>query len=366
MPAEKGVVAASRREHPLTRVCHTARALDPHFGGPPRFDIALVTSFPYNGLPHLAMSSTNIRNRRQHTRRSYHPQYWPTWLGLGLFRLLSLLPYRTQLAFGRRCGHLLHTFLTKRREIVRVNLALCFPELPAVERNMVALRSFESMGMGVLEIAMAWWAKDPRKHCDCAIKGLEHIREALRRGRGVLLCGAHLHAAELAGRFMALEQPVAIVYRPQNDAVAEMVANRCRSHYYSELIQHRDMRGILRALAGNQVVWYAPDIDAGSKRSVFAPFFGVPAASLTATSRLAKVSGAAVVPCFYYRRADGSGYDIEVGEPLNHFPSGDMTQDATRINRLIESAVRRVPEQYFWQHRRFKTRPQGEPPVYRR
>jgi KDO2-lipid IV(A) lauroyltransferase len=158
-------------------------------------------------------------------------------------------------------------------------------------------------------------------------------------GRGVLLCGAHLHAAELAGRFMALEQPVAIVYRPQNDVVAETVANRCRSRYYSELIQHRDMRGILRALAKNQVVWYAPDIDAGSKRSVFAPFFGVQAASLTATSRLAKVSGAAVVPCFYYRRADRSGYDIEVGKALDHFPSGDMVSDAARINRLIEGAL---------------------------
>jgi KDO2-lipid IV(A) lauroyltransferase len=251
-------------------------------------------------------------------------------------------------------GVLLHGLLTKRRDIVRVNLAVCFPRQEPVERNQVALHCFESMGMGVLEIAMAWWAKDPRTYCECTIKGLEHIREALRQGRGVLLCGAHLHAAELAGRFMALEQPVAIVYRPQNDVVAETVANRCRSRYYSELIQHRDMRGILRALARNQVVWYAPDIDAGSKRSVFAPFFGVQAASLTATSRLAKVSGAAVVPCFYYRRADGSGYDIEVGPALEHFPSGEMVEDATRINRLIEGAVRRVPEQYFWQHRRFK------------
>ncbi|MCI1280438.1 MAG: LpxL/LpxP family Kdo(2)-lipid IV(A) lauroyl/palmitoleoyl acyltransferase [Nitrospira sp.] len=312
------------------------------------------------------MSSTNTRKKRPRPHSSYHPLYWPTWVGLGLFRLLSMLPYRWQLAFGRQCGRLLHGLLTNRRDIVRVNLAVCFPQQSSAERNQVALHCFESMGMGVLEIAMAWWAKDPRAYCECTIKGLEHIHEALRLGRGVLLCGAHLHAAELAGRFMALEQPVAIVYRPQNDVVAETVANRCRSRYYSELIQHRDMRGILRALAKNQVVWYAPDIDAGSKRSVFAPFFGVQAASLTATSRLAKVSGAAVVPCFYYRRADRSGYDIEVGKALDHFPSGDMVSDAARINRLIEGAVLRVPEQYFWQHRRFKSRPPGEPPIYQR
>lgn len=286
-------------------------------------------------------------------------------MGVGLFRLLSFLPYRWQLELGRQCGRLLHSLLTKRREIVRVNLALCFPHQEPAERDKVTLHCFESMGMGVMEIALAWWAKDPRTHCECTIKGLEYIREALRQGRGVLLCGAHLHTAELAGRLMTLEQPVAIVYRPQNDGVAETISNRCRSRYYEELIQHRDMRGILRALAKNRVVWYAPDIDAGSKRSVFAPFFGVPAASLTATSRLAKVSGAAVVPCFYYRRADGTGYDIEVGPALDRFPSGEVLQDTVRINHLIEGAVSRVPEQYFWQHRRFKSRPPGEPPVYR-
>ncbi|MBA2485521.1 MAG: LpxL/LpxP family Kdo(2)-lipid IV(A) lauroyl/palmitoleoyl acyltransferase [Nitrospira sp.] len=312
------------------------------------------------------MSSTNTRSQRQQPHSPYHPLYWPTWVGFGLFRLLSLLPYRGQLALGRQCGRLLHSLLTRRRDIVRVNLALCFPHKAVAERDRVALHCFESMGMGMLEIGLAWWAKDPRVHCECTIKGLEHIQEALHQGRGVLLCGAHLHTAELAGRFLALEQPIAIVYRPQNDDVAETVANRCRSRYYSELIQHRDIRGVLRALAKNLVVWYAPDIDAGSKRSVFAPFFGVPAASLTATSRLAKVSGAPVVPCFYYRRADGSGYDIEVGPALDQFPSDEVLDDTVRINRLIEGAVRRVPEQYFWQHRRFKSRPPGEPSVYQR
>jgi KDO2-lipid IV(A) lauroyltransferase len=312
------------------------------------------------------MSSTSTRRQRQQPHNRYHPFYWFTWIGFGLFRLLSLFPYRWQLALGRQCGRLLHALLTRRREIVRVNLELCFPQQPVAERNRVALRCFESMGMGMLEIGLAWWAKDPRTHCECTVKGLEHIREALQQGRGVLLCGAHLHTAELAGRFLAMEQAIAIVYRPQNDIVAETVANGCRSRYYSDLIQHRDMRGVLRALAKNRVVWYAPDIDAGSKRSVFAPFFGVPAASLTATSRLAKVSGAPVVPCFYFRRADGSGYDIEVGPALDRFPSEELLNDTVRINRLIEGAVRRVPEQYFWQHRRFKSRPHGEPPVYRR
>ena len=310
------------------------------------------------------MPRTQTESQRRRPPSAYHPFYWPTWIGVGLFRLLVLMPYRWQLALGRLCGRLLHGLLSRRRDIVRVNLKLCFPHQSVAERNRVALRCFESMGMGMLEIGMAWWTKDPRRYCECTIKGLEHIQEALREGRGVLLCGAHLHAAELAGRFLALEQAIAIVYRPQNDIVADMVANGCRSRYYSDLIQHRDIRGVLRALAKNRVVWYAPDIDAGSKRNVFAPFFGVLAASLTATSRLAKVSGAPVIPCFYFRRADGSGYDIEVGAALDRFPSDEVLDDTTRINRLIEGAVQRVPEQYFWQHRRFKSRPPGEPPLY--
>lgn len=312
------------------------------------------------------MSSTQAPNQRRQPYSLYHPFYWPTWIGFGLFRLLSLLPYRRQLALGRQCGRLLHGLLTRRRDIVRVNLELCFPHQTIAERDQIALRCFESMGMGMLEIGLAWWVRDPRTHCECTIKGLEHIKEALQQGRGVLLCGAHLHTAELAGRFLALEQAIAIVYRPQNNMVAESIANGCRSRYYSDLLQHRDMRGVLRALAKNRVVWYAPDVDAGSKRSVFAPFFEVPAASLTATSRLATVSGAPVVPCFYFRRTDGSGYDIEVGPALDRFPSDEVVDDTARINHLIEEAVRRVPEQYFWQHRRFKSRPPGEPSVYRR
>jgi KDO2-lipid IV(A) lauroyltransferase len=165
---------------------------------------------------------------------------------------------------------------------------------------------------------------------------------------------------------MALEQPVTIVFRPQNDRVIEATARRRRASYYANMIRYRDMRGIVRALQRNEVVWYAPDIDAGTKRSSFAPFFGLPAASLTATARLARLTGAAVVPCFYFRRSGGAAYDILVDAALDDFPTGDLAADTARINRLIEAAVRRCPEQYLWQHRRFKTRPPGEVSVYGR
>jgi KDO2-lipid IV(A) lauroyltransferase len=304
------------------------------------------------------------KRKRKRPANLYHPLYWPSWIGVGAMRLLAYLPRRVQLQIGRWAGRALRAMHAKRRKTVATNLALCFPDLSSQERSALALRCFESLGVALCETAMAWWLPDPRLRCECRIQGLDHIRDALGKGCGVLLCSAHLHTAELAGRFMAFEQPVTIVFRPQNDRVIEAVAHRRRASYYAAMIHYRDMRGIVRALKRNEVVWYAPDIDAGTKRSMFAPFFGLAAASLTATARLARITGAPVVPCFYFRRSDGAGYEIHVDPALENFPTEDMMADTARINGLIETAVRRYPEQYLWQHRRFKTRPAGEAPLY--
>lgn len=279
-------------------------------------------------------------------------------------RALAWLPYRWQLTVGKWAGRLVHRLHRKRRATVATNLSACFPELSILQRDRLAARCFESLGMALCETATAWWSRHPCSRCDYRILGLDHIRSALEKRRGVLLCSAHLHTAELAGRLMTLEQPITVVFRPQNDRVIEAMASRRRAVYYQNMIHYRDMRGVVQALKRNEVVWYAPDIDAGTKRSVFAPFFNVPAASLTATARLARLTGAPVVPCFYFRRADQSGYDIHVGQALTGYPSGDAVADATRINQLIEQAVRQHPEQYLWQHRRFKTRPAGAAPLY--
>ncbi|HET6674085.1 MAG TPA: LpxL/LpxP family Kdo(2)-lipid IV(A) lauroyl/palmitoleoyl acyltransferase [Nitrospiraceae bacterium] len=304
------------------------------------------------------------KQKRKRPANLYHPLYWPSWIATGCMRVLAYVPYRWQWVLGRWAGFLLRFMHRKRRETVEINLAACFPELSDQDRSLLAERCFESLGMALCETSTAWWVSDPRTRYAYRIVGLNHIRAALQKGRGVLLCSAHLHTAELAGRFMALEQPVTIVFRPQNDRVIEAVAHRRRAAYYPNMIHYRDMRGVVRALRRNEVVWYAPDIDAGTKRSVFVPFFGVPAASLTATARLARLTGAPVVPCFYFRRTDRTGYDIQVEPALERYPSGDLTADTARINQLIEAAVRRYPEQYLWQHRRFKSRPAGVTPLY--
>ena len=158
-----------------------------------------------------------------------------------------------------------------------------------------------------------------------------------------------------------MEIPFAAVYKPQKHPVLNWVSHRCRSRRYDKLLAYDDFRGILAALRENRVVWYTPDVDPGRRRKgVFVPFFGVPAYSTTAIARMARLSGAPVVPGFPYRRTDGTGYDLVVSPPLEAFPSDDMIQDTARVNHVIEQAIRRCPEQYLWLYKRFKTRPPGE------
>jgi KDO2-lipid IV(A) lauroyltransferase len=163
---------------------------------------------------------------------------------------------------------------------------------------------------------------------------------------------------------LLMKQQYAGMYKRHRNDLLEAVISRSRSQHCEIAIQQDDIRGFLRLLKNKVPMWYAPDQDLGLNRSVFAPFMGIPTATITAPSRFAKMADALVVPYFPTRREDGSGYDIEILPPLENFPTGDDVADATTINNLIEDHARKTPEQYLWLHRRFKTRPPGEPSVY--
>jgi KDO2-lipid IV(A) lauroyltransferase len=196
-------------------------------------------------------------------------------------------------------------------------------------------------------------------------EGSENLARAREHGRGVFLLGGHYTTLELSGRLMCLfTNDINPIYKPASNAVFNLLMTRYRSRIYDNLLSNTDMRAMLRALKQGKIIWYAPDQDFGRRRSVFAPFMGVSAATLTMTSRLAQRAGAPVLP-FYSERLPGTrGYEIRVGPPLENFPSGDDVADATAINQAIEVQVRRTPEQYLWGHRRFKTRPPGERKLY--
>lgn len=297
-------------------------------------------------------------------RRYAGPRYWPVWLGLGAMRLMAALPHRLQLALGRRLGRLYQCVGRHRRHVAETNLRLCFPQLDEPARARLLRAHFEALGMGIFEVASGYWAPRARLAQISEARGLEHYDAAAARGRGIILLSGHFTTLEMGGGLMGMHRPYHPMYRPNTNALYNEVMNTERTRRTGGAsLNRRDLRGVLRALKANGAVWYAPDQDYGAQGTVFVPFFGIPANTITATSRLARLSGAAVLPYWPERRADGS-YCVHVLPMLENFPSGDDTADAARINALIEGWARAVPEQYYWVHRRFKNRPPGEPPVY--
>ncbi|WP_197911963.1 LpxL/LpxP family Kdo(2)-lipid IV(A) lauroyl/palmitoleoyl acyltransferase [Kineobactrum salinum] len=293
-----------------------------------------------------------------------HPRWWPTWLGIGLMWLLARLPLRLQWWLGTAVGELAYRLIPRRRHIAEVNIRLCFPELPPDQQQRLVRRAFHSNGIGIMELGLAWF-RDPDAFTPVTtVHGLEHVEKALAGGKGVLALGGHYSSLDLCGTLVTRYVKADVMQRDHNNALLNAVMTSARQRNYEVALDSKDLRGLLRRLRENRLIWYASDQDYGRKGIVFAPFFGVPAASITATSRIVERSGCAVVPFSHFRREDQPGYDIYFHPPLTGFPSGDDLADATTVNRVIENEVRRHPEQYLWMHRRFKTRPSREEPGF--
>lgn len=312
-----------------------------------------------NSLYFPTLDNTVSTAHRFKARHYLHPRYWSLWLGLGIMRLMALLPYRLQMAIGSGIGWLMYKFLKERRTFGEINLKMCFPNLSDQERQQLLRDHFDALGKGMIETTIAWWTSDRRLKKRHSITGLEHYDAAIKQGKGVILLGAHFTTLEIGIRLLALHRTFRGMYRQHDNPLFDDIQRHRRESYVEVAHERRDVRGTLRSLKQKHAIWYAPDQDYGPKHSVFAPFFGVPAAMITATARLSKLSGAPVVPFFQTRREDGSGYDLKLLPPLKDFPSGDDVKDATAINQVIEEEIRLQPAQYLWVHRRFKTQPEG-------
>lgn len=293
----------------------------------------------------------------------YGPRYWPTWIGLGLFYLLGRLPLGLSLKLGAGLGRLFYYIAPARRRIAEINIGLCFPELSAHEQDQLVRRTLRSIGMNVVEGAAALWgAAEIIRDCH-TVTGLEHIAAARARGQGILLVGAHFTTIDISGRALCEHERFDVLYRSDPNPLFDYMIKRARETFAGNAIPRNDTRQMIKNLRRGHTIWYAPDQDYRTPHFVFAPFFGVPAATVIATSRIARLGNAAVLPVVHFRDEQGH-YHINIKPVLDDFPSGDDVADATRINGIIETAVRQHPDQYLWVHRRFKTRPPGEPGFY--
>jgi len=288
------------------------------------------------------------------------PRYWPTWISFGLLWCVTRLPFRLQMLCGDLIGALAWRFAGRRRHIADVNLALCFPEFDERQRRALLRGHFSSLGRGVVETALCWWGREHQLRRLVQITGLEHLRAALGRGKGVILLSAHFTTLEIGGRLLALHTPFHVLYRQHKNALFERIMHRARQRRFEKAIPRSDTRSLLASLRAGMPVWYAPDQNHGGRQSIFVPFFGVAASTITATAKLAAISGAAVVPFFQMRLPGGEGYLLTLCPALENFPGDDVKADTARLNLLFEQVIREMPEQYLWVHRRFKTRPEGE------
>ena len=292
------------------------------------------------------------------------PRHWFAWAGLGVLWLLARLPWRLQHALGRGIGRALPLLLRRRHRVARRNLEICFPELDAAARAQLLRTSYASLGIGAFEFARAWWGSIAPMRRNVRIEGLEHLAAAQQSGRGLILISAHFLTLELCGRLLCDHIALAGMYRPHDGDVLEWAVKRGRLRYASAMFTREELRPALRHLKSGGALWFAPDQETRRGDSVFVPFFGRPAWSLTSTHQLARLSGATVLP-FFHRRRDDGGYDLEVLPALADFPSGDVVADTARVMATIEGMIRRAPGQYLWIHQRFKRQPEGVESAYR-
>lgn len=302
-----------------------------------------------------------------HKQESYanfwQPKYWMTWLGFWTAWLITRMPYRLQLYTGGFIGWIGFHVAKSRRHIVEVNIALCFPDLTPQRRNDLVRKVFQSSGISIVETANAW-LRDPRDFLPLVtITGLHHLEDTLKQGKGVILLGMHFSTLDLCGAVLGTYVEFDVMFRRNKNRLLNLIMQRGRQKNFPRSINRNDIRGILNSLKQGHAVWYGADQDYGRKHSVFAPFFGVQAASITATGRFAKMTGSPLILFSHYRNEDGS-YRIELSAPIENFPTGDEVADATFINQLVEQAILKQPDQYWWLHRRFKTRPEGESRPY--
>jgi KDO2-lipid IV(A) lauroyltransferase len=296
--------------------------------------------------------------------RLLRPSLIPAWLGVGLLWLLHWLPLRLQASIGNALGWLLAQLPGKRRHIVATNLALCFPDTPESERKRWLQQTFQASMRAALEHGLLRWGSASR------LRRLIHIdnpEAALGDGvRPVIWLAPHFVGLVMGGVRLSMDHRLTTLYRPAKNPVIDRMMLLGRSRFLSPvLISKSDgIKPVLKGLKDGLPFYYLPDQDQGRHNAVFVPFFGIPAAAISALPRLAKLTGAQIVPVTTRQLPGGRGYRVRFYPPWDNFPSDDLEADVARMNAFIEDRVREMPTQYLWLHRRFKTRPQGEPSLY--
>jgi len=280
---------------------------------------------------------------------------------LALMWLVHFLPLRVIAGIGNAIGAVLYWLIPERRRVTRINLEKCFPQMSAAERERLARAAFRAFCRGFVDRAVLWWASDARLRSMVRLEGLEHLDSA---GSRVILLAPHFAGIEATGIRLSMDRDLSSLYQHQKDPVVDRQLFKGRTRFSPNVVSRQQgLRRVLRWINAGIPFYYLPDLDFGRKGTTFVPFFGVPAATAIGLSYIARTTGAAVVPCVTRMLPEG-GYVAQFYPAWTEFPSGDEVKDARRMMAFIEERVLEMPEQYHWMHKRFKTRPEGEPGFY--
>lgn len=287
-----------------------------------------------------------------------------TRLTLSLVWLLHFLPLGLLAPLGKGVGMLFYVLGRERRFVARTNLSKCFPQLPANEIEKLTRQHFRAFGRSVLEHGILWWGSKQRVQKLVRIEGLEHWQSV--QDKPVIWLALHFVGLDMGGIRLATEKPFIAFYTQQKDRVFDQFLINTRLRFEKLILFSRQdgIKPVIRTLKQGFPLYYFPDMDYGERDSIFIPFFNVPAATITGLSRLARITGAAVVPAITRQLPGAQGYVLKFYPPWENFPGPDIETDTRRMNIFIEQRVLEMPEQYFWLHKRFKTRPPGEKKFY--
>jgi len=285
-------------------------------------------------------------------------------LGLAAVWLLHFLPLALLAPLGAVLGALFYVVAGERRRVVLVNLELCFPEMGEAERRALARRHFRAFGRTVLEHGILWWGSKTRIQRLVRVEGIEHWQAV--RERPVIWLAPHFVGLDMGGTRIITEWQGASMYSHQKNPAFDRILLRGRTRFVKPVLFSRQdgVRPVVKTIRDGVPFYYLPDMDLGPRDSIFVPFFGVPAATVSGLSRLARLGNAAVVPAITRQLPGGRGYVLRFYPAWQDFPTDDVAADTRRMNAFIEERVREMPEQYYWLHKRFKTRPDGERSPY--
>ena len=300
----------------------------------------------------------------KNTENFHAPRYWGTHLGLSILKLIAKLSPNQRAKLGRFTGKMMAKFASKRRRIASKNLSLCFPDLSPEQHQSLLKENLQATGQGFIEMASCWYSDLAHQQANTQINGKEHLDNAIAKGKGVILLSFHMTSLEMGGCLLGSHYDFLAMYKPNKNPLFEKAMVDGRQRHLKGLLDRSNVRGTIKALRNNEVVWYAADQNYGGKTTVFVPFFGVQTATITATTKLAKMTGAAVVPFTQRRLANEDSYDLTLYPAFEGFPGESEVHDAARINQFLENYLRQYPVDYMWLHQRFRNRPEGEPPIY--